>query len=122
MEDELNLHYFPEECMFQNIENLNSSLIEKNENSDFSHLEKKHRRSRHCEEGRKFKCEYCEKSYLSQPALLNHMFNKHPEIIKENKINKRKRGRPKNLKLFKKLKKKKLLKIIILFFNLLLDL
>ncbi len=118
MEDELNIHSFPEEFIFQNIiENLNSSSIEKNDNSDFSHLEKKHRRSRHCEEGRKFKCENCEKSYLSQPALLNHMFNKHPEIIKENKINKRKRGRPKKFEIVQKIKEEKIIKNYNSFFQ-----
>ena len=118
MEDELNIHSFPEEYIFQNIiENLNSSSIEKKENSDSSHLEKKHRRSRHCKEGRKFKCENCEKSYLSQPALLNHMFNKHPEIIKENKINKRKRGRPKKFEIVQKIKEEKIIKNYNSFFQ-----
>ena len=53
-------------------------------NDDKTELIIKHRRSRHCQEGRHFKCEKCNKSYLSKPALLNHMFKKHKDILNEN--------------------------------------
>ena len=65
-------------------------------NDDKTELIIKHRRSRHCQEGRHFKCEKCNKSYLSKPALLNHIFNKHKEILHEKLIKKKRRGRPKN--------------------------
>ena len=49
------------------------------------------RRSRHELEGRNFTCE-CGKSYLSQPALNNHIKNKHQELLKGQP--KRNKGRP----------------------------
>ena len=41
-----------------------------------------------------FKCEYCEKTYLSTTALRNHMFNKHNNILASKNIIKQKAGRP----------------------------
>ena len=41
-----------------------------------------------------YNCEHCGKSYLSKPALNNHMNTKHAEILKQLNIEKRKRGRP----------------------------
>jgi len=55
---------------------------------------KRHRRSKHEQEGRIHKCEYCINSYLSKPALNNHMNTKHSDILKQLNIEKRKRGRP----------------------------
>lgn len=52
---------------------------------------KRSRRSRHEMAGRTFVCE-CGKSYLSQPALTNHIKNKHSEILKGQP--KRSKGRP----------------------------
>ena len=103
MDKKISLDNQTEEHLLQNlIENNNDSTKKMNESADSSsQKEKKHRRSRHCNEGRKYKCENCKKSYLSQPALLNHMFNKHPEIIKENNIIKRKRGRQKKFEIIK---------------------
>ena len=49
---------------------------------------KGHRRSRNEKNGRDFRCD-CGKSYLSQPALNNHIKNKHPE-----RHIKRDKGRP----------------------------
>ena len=54
----------------------------------------RHRRSKHEQEGRIYNCEHCLKSYLSKPALNNHMNTKHAEILKQMNIEKRKRGRP----------------------------
>ena len=51
----------------------------------------RHRRSKHEQQGRDFACD-CGKSFLSQPALNNHIKNKHPERL-EGQI-KRGRGRP----------------------------
>ena len=81
---------------------LNLDLNESNTklyNDDKEKLIKKQRRSRHCQEGRQFKCEKCNKSYLSKPALLNHMFKKHKDILNENLIKKKRRGRPKNFEI-----------------------
>ena len=119
MSDKINFDEHQEEYLLQNIiENNNNSNKKINESADSSsQKEKKHRRSRHCEEGRKYKCDNCKKSYLSQPALLNHMFNKHPEIIKENKIIKRKRGRPKKFEIIQKIKEERNIKNYNSFFN-----
>ena len=54
----------------------------------------RHRRSKHEQEGRIYNCEYCGKSYLSKPALNNHLNTKHADILKQMNIEKRKRGRP----------------------------
>ena len=51
----------------------------------------RHRRSKHEQQGRDFACD-CGKSFLSQPALNNHIRTKHPERL-EGQI-KRGRGRP----------------------------
>jgi hypothetical protein len=52
---------------------------------------KRKRRSKNEKDGRNFKCEICEKSYLSQPALTNHKKSKHHQNDPEFK---RGRGRP----------------------------
>lgn len=39
--------------------------------------EKRHRRSKNDQEGRKYVCDICQKSYLSPPALSSHRKNKH---------------------------------------------
>lgn len=59
----------------------------------FNNIER-HRRSKHEKEGRTFQCEHCSKSYLSKPALNNHMNMKHADILQQMNITKRKRGRP----------------------------
>lgn len=60
--------------------------------NDYIYLEKRQRRSKNDTDGRNFKCSHCGKSYLSQPALTNHIKSKHkqddPDFIK------RGRGRP----------------------------
>ena len=119
MAEKLTFNSHSDEYLLQNIiDNNNNSNKKINESADSSsQKEKKHRRSRHCEEGRKYKCENCQKSYLSQPALLNHMFNKHPEVIKENKITKRKRGRPKKFEIIQKIKEERNIKNYNSFFN-----
>ena len=98
---------------------LNLDLNESNTklyNDDKEKLIKKQRRSRHCQEGRQFKCEKCNKSYLSKPALLNHMFKKHKDILNENLIKKREEVVRKILKLLKIKMKNQKIKIITLFF------
>lgn len=62
----------------------------------------RHRRSKHELEGRIFTCEHCNKSYLSKPALNNHLNSKHSDILKQMNIQKRPRGRPRKyvIKLF----------------------
>ncbi len=57
-----------------------------------NNLDIRRRRSKHCKDGRDFSCHKCGKSYLSLPALNNHITRKHNEgIIKDEK---RPRGRP----------------------------
>ena len=75
--------------LFQNINFQNEQI--QNENIKETKI-KRHRRSKNEIEGRNFKCE-CGKSYLSQPALNNHIKNKHPEKNKNGE--QRGRGRPK---------------------------
>ena len=52
-----------------------------------------YRRSKKDNEGRDFKCQICEKTYLSNPAMYNHMKNKHAMDPTANKTSNR--GRPK---------------------------
>lgn len=52
----------------------------------------KKRRSKNDPEGRSYKCEVCGKSYLSKPAVTQHLKTKHPDML--NGV-KRGRGRPK---------------------------
>ena len=102
-----------------NINKKNDSISDENqkENSDTSHKEKQHRRSRHCKEGRKYICETCHKSYLSQSSLLNHIFKKHPELVKENRIYRRKKGRPNKYETIQKLLEEKKMRIYNSFFK-----
>jgi hypothetical protein len=102
-----------------NINEKNDSISDENqkENSDTSHKEKQHRRSRHCKEGRKYFCETCHKSYLSQSSLLNHIFKKHPELVKENRIYRRKKGRPNKYETIQKLLEEKKMRIYNSFFK-----
>ena len=56
------------------------------------------RRSRNDPEGRDYKCQVCEKTYLSYPALYTHMKQKHaldPNGMHVNAHAPRMRGRPK---------------------------
>jgi hypothetical protein len=53
---------------------------------------KRRRRSKKVQEGRNFACSYCDKSYLSQIALTNHVRGKHKQNEPDNE--ERKRGRP----------------------------
>ena len=102
-----------------NINEKNDSISDENqkENSDTSHKEKQHRRSRHCKEGRKYACETCYKSYLSQSSLLNHIFKKHPDLVKENRIYRRKKGRPNKYETIQKLLEEKKMRIYNSFFK-----
>ena len=52
---------------------------------------KKHRRSKHVQQGRDFQCD-CGKSFLSQAALNSHVRTKHPEALAGQE--RRGRGRP----------------------------
>ena len=63
------------------------------------HQPNKQRRSRYETNGRDFKCQICEKTYLSYPAMYTHMKNKHAldpngaSFIQQHAV--RGRGRPK---------------------------
>lgn len=46
-------------------------------NQDVDNGQKSKRRSKNDTEGRDFKCSFCEKTYLSYPALYTHMKHKH---------------------------------------------
>ncbi len=67
-------------------------MVMQTEVNDSINLERRQRRSKNDQDGRNFKCSYCGKSYLSQPALTNHVKSKHkqndPDYLK------RGRGRP----------------------------
>jgi len=47
------------------------------DNLDESNKNKQKRRSKNDFQGRDHKCTYCDKTYLSYPALYTHMKNKH---------------------------------------------
>jgi len=53
--------------------------------------ERKKRRSKNDLDGRSYKCKHCEKTYLSEIALNNHVKNKHSHLVE---IVSRGRGRP----------------------------
>lgn len=53
--------------------------------------ERKKRRSKNDVDGRSYKCKHCEKTYLSEIALNNHVKNKHAHLVE---IVSRGRGRP----------------------------
>jgi len=56
------------------------------------------RRSKNDSEGRMFKCQHCEKTYLSYPALYTHMKTKHISPVEPIPISAgRSRGRPKKV-------------------------
>jgi hypothetical protein len=57
-------------------------------------LQKGRRRSKNDNEGRTFKCEQCERTYLSYPALYTHKKTKHTPV-QQNSAPSRGRGRPK---------------------------
>lgn len=52
---------------------------------------RKKRRSKNDQDGRKFSCKHCDKNYLSEIALNNHVKTKHADIVE---IINRGRGRP----------------------------
>ena len=59
---------------------------------------KSKRRSKNVVEGRMFKCQHCEKTYLSYPALYTHMKTKHSVPLEQTSmVNGRSRGRPKKV-------------------------
>ena len=55
------------------------------------------RRSKNDTEGRDFKCQQCERTYLSYPALYTHIKTKHPSSGEMLSSNGRGRGRPKKI-------------------------
>lgn len=59
----------------QNIDNSDEDLSDV-DNPDGTRTIGK-RRSKNDNQGRDFKCKYCEKTYLSYPALYTHMKQKH---------------------------------------------
>lgn len=70
------------------------SIEEMNHTEDFSgqnsHQRKK-RRSKNDQDGRNYKCKHCDKTYLSEIALNNHVKTKHAHLVD---IISRGRGRP----------------------------
>lgn len=66
---------------------------EDNMNEEFANnsKERKKRRSKNDLDGRTYKCKHCEKTYLSEIALNNHVKNKHAHLVE---IVSRGRGRP----------------------------
>ena len=64
---------------------------------------KQSRRSKNDTEGRNFSCSYCEKKYLSNPALWTHIKQKHPGQLGQVNFNmdgvtdKKGRGRPRKI-------------------------
>lgn len=64
---------------------------ENDENETGEQREKRKRRSKNDPEGRQHKCDFCGKTYLSRPALSQHIKTKHQDKIGEYK---RGRGRP----------------------------
>ena len=82
---------FNNENLFQQDNSPHDNIIQNQQNiENLNH----HRRSKHEREGRDYKCEYCDKSYLSKPALNNHLYAKHQEILQKLHITKKNRGRP----------------------------
>jgi len=64
-----------------------------------SNLSKGKRRSKNVVEGRVFKCQQCDKTYLSYPALYTHMKTKHSVPLQDSQTaTGRTRGRPKKSK------------------------
>jgi len=89
----------PEKCLMENKNNVNIDMnddsgedFDKRDNdySDSKNNDKRKRRSKNDQNGRKYTCE-CGKSYLSQPALTNHKKTKHEN---SHCSTKRGRGRP----------------------------
>jgi len=79
----------------QGLENENKNIFESNEKNDLEdkdevHLKRK-RRSKNDPDGRGHRCDLCGKSYLSRPALSQHLNSKHQDRVGEFK---RGRGRP----------------------------
>ena len=67
----------------QNLQDASEDSDNENENQDSTRQVGK-RRSKNDNQGRDFKCKYCEKTYLSYPALYTHMKQKHdPSSRKE---------------------------------------
>ena len=86
-----NIFSFNNDNIFQqDNSSLNNIIQNQQNNENLNH----HRRSKHEREGRDYKCEYCDKSYLSKPALNNHLYAKHQEILQKLHITKKNRGRP----------------------------
>lgn len=68
----------------QTSENINDEFNQNNK-------ERKKRRSKNDTDGRSYKCKHCDKTYLSEIALNNHVKNKHAHLVE---IVSRGRGRP----------------------------
>lgn len=81
----------------EEINNSETNIIESQENptsvdnGDTQDKEKRKRRSKNDPSGRQHKCEICGKTYLSRPALSQHIKTKHQDRLGEYK---RGRGRP----------------------------
>ena len=87
---------------YQNFDNQNSGNIDNNsdesgDGEDEVRMGGK-RRSKNDNAGRDFKCKYCDKTYLSYPALYTHMKQKHSKgpdgVLRNPPTSGRGRGRP----------------------------
>lgn len=80
--------------MTQNEEDNDDENDENNTNNNDdsnTNINRKKRRSKNDQEGRKHKCKHCDKTYLSEIALNNHVKTKHAHLVD---IVARGRGRP----------------------------
>jgi len=85
MEGEFHEEEFPNNGNYEEFHDGNDPL-----ESQLNH-ERRKRRSKNDPQGRQHKCEFCGKTYLSRPALSQHMKTKHMDRLGEFK---RGRGRP----------------------------
>ena len=99
--DEEKIHPLPDSIL---LEGMNpTSIVLKNSPATVPASSKSRRRSKNVVEGRKFNCSYCDRTYLSHPALYMHIKTKHPNPNDGSKsVPGRSRGRPKKTKFVSK--------------------
>lgn len=80
------------------MQNLNNPILyaQQQEGNNEQEIKGK-RRSKHEQEGRNYKCQHCDKTYLSYPALYIHNKNKHKNVSDPISGSGRGRGRPKKV-------------------------
>ena len=75
----------------------NSNVYTQHQEGKIDHDTKGKRRSKHEQEGRNYKCQHCDKTYLSYHALYIHNKNKHKNASEQISGSSRGRGRPKKV-------------------------